>query len=149
MVRGWFQFAIRCCAIVALSVLVGVGFVGCDEGERAEPPPARHQPEEDEAYDVSGLWRMKGSTATYSLRQQGVSIQGRYSDPTDPTVHGDIAGVVDGQKVVLYVAVTFDTRPQENFVAKKEGLIRNPDHMTLVVTEGPRYVGRVQEWYRL
>jgi len=125
---------------------------GCDDGGGDGAPPSDQvQPPDDdqEEYDLTGLWRRKNNPATYSLRQSGHSLQGRFYDPSDPTIHGDIAGVVHGDEVSLYVAVTYDTHPEDNFVAKKEGKIRSRDHMTLVVTGGPKYVGQVQEWYRL
>ncbi|MCX7819960.1 MAG: hypothetical protein N2652_12265 [Kiritimatiellae bacterium] len=145
----WIRSALRWWVTFAIAVAGSLGTTGCDSDDHTPPAKADEHKEEEETYDLTGLWRLKGQQATYSLRQNGPSLQGRYYDPADPTVHGDIAGVVDGDEVALYVAVTFDTHPQDNFVAKKEGVIRNRDHMTLVVTEGPKYVGKVQEWYRL
>lgn len=150
--KAWFKSCVRWWAALVIAATAAVWWGGCDDGDGGRPPPADEQPppdDEETSYDLTGLWRMKNSQATYSLRQRGRSLQGRFYDTSDPTVHGDIAGVVDGDEVALYVAVTFDTHPEDNFVARKEGVIRNRDHMTLVVTGGPKYVGQVQEWYRL
>lgn len=136
------------------AVLLGLALASCDGGGDDAPPPPPPVDDDDnggdgdEDYDLTGVWRMKGRSATYRLRQRGRSIQGAYTDPHDPDVHGDIAGAVTGDKVTLYVAVEYASHPADNFTARKEGVIRNKDHMTLVVTGGPKYLGKVQEWYR-
>jgi len=134
---------------VAAAALAGLVVAGCDEGGDDDgddgSPPA--QPA-DEEYDLTGIWRFQGRESLYKLTQRGRSVQGVFVEPSDPTVRGDIAGVVNGDEVVLYVAVTFDTHPEDNFTARKEGVIHSRNHMTLVVTGGPRYVGQVQQWYR-
>lgn len=149
--RAGFKSVLRWWAAFAIAATAAVWAGGCNDGDGGSPPPNDEQPppDDDESYDLTGLWRRKNDDATYSLRQRGKSLQGRFYDPSDPTVHGDIAGIVEGDEVTLYVAVTYDTHPEDNFTARKEGIIRSRDHMTLVVTGGPRYVGQVQEWYRL
>ena len=101
-----------------------------------------------EQYNLTGSWRRPGLPSTYRLKQSGSSLQGLYYEPYDADVSGAIAGSVDGNDVSMDVAVHFVSHPEDDFVAHKDGKIHNKDHMTLVVTGGPRYVGQVQEWYR-
>ena len=148
MSRGW---------IVLAFAMIGLAVAGCDTGDGGgnggttdtnTTASTDSTSSGSQDYDLTGRWRMKTLKATYKLRQSGKSLQGTYYEPDDPTIYGDIAGVVDGDEVAMYVAVTYETHPADNFTARKDGVIRNEDHMTLTITGGPKYVGKVQEWYR-
>lgn len=97
--------------------------------------------------NLTGTWGWKYS-GKYVLRQSGTSLQGSYSDPQDPEIHGAIAGYVQGARLEIDVIVTHDVHREKDFTAHKSGQIHSNDHMTLVVTGGPNYLGDVQEWYR-
>ncbi len=130
--------------------LLGLAFAGYDEGsdDSSPPPPPPSDDGDRKGYDLTGVWRRKGLTATYRLRQRGRSPQGVYIEADNPDVHGDIAGTVSGDNMDMYVAGEYISHPADNFTARTEGVIHNNDHMTLVVTGGPKYLGKVQEWYR-
>ena len=96
--------------------------------------------------NLTGTWTRLGSK--YRLKQTGSSLQGTYYEPTDPTVRGAIAGTVSGRNVKMTIAVSYSTKPAENFTAVKGGTINSTNHMTLTVTGGPKFLGNVQQWYR-
>ena len=109
-----------------------------DEDDDAEPAAT--------AVNLTGTWTRLGSK--YRLKQTGSSLQGTYYEPTDPTVRGAIAGTVSGRNVKMTIAVSYSTKPANNFTAVKGGTINSTNHMTLTVTGGPKYLGNVQQWYR-
>ena len=130
---------------------LGLWLTGCDGGGGDSSPPSAPEPPSNDtpSYDVTGRWSYRDGLAIYVLKQHGTSVQGKYYNPQDPSIHGDIAGSVHGDEITLYVVVTYDNHPEENFTARKDGIIHNDHHMTLVVTQSPHYQGQRQEWYRL
>lgn len=101
-----------------------------------------------DSINLTGTWRRPGLPSVYELRQSGSSLQGRYYEPNDPNVTGDIAGTVDGDDIEMDVVVDYADDSQADFTAHKSGTILGEDHIELVVTDSPKYQGQVQQWYR-
>ena len=120
-----------------------------DATDTTEPPA---KPVDDDgttaAVNLTGLWGWT-KAGLYKLKQSGASVQGTYFDPDIPEARGAIAGSISGRTIKMTIAVTYSTRPQDNFTAIKTGTIHSSNSMTLTVTGGPKYVGQVQQWHKI
>lgn len=121
-----------------------------DTTDTADETPSKPTTDDgtSSSYNLTGLWGWTKS-GFYKLKQSGASIQGTYFDPAIPEARGAIAGSVSGSVIKITVAVTYSTRPQDNFTAIKTGTIHSSNSMTLTVTGGPKYVGQVQQWHKI
>lgn len=144
---------LRFLGIATLAVL----FLGCndsgsstpaDETASGETEASASEAKDPDAYDVTGKWYRKPYSAIYQLEQSGTSVQGRYYEPNDDTVYGDIAGTMKNNYIEMDVIVHYLTHPQDNFTAHKEGPVIDNNIIHFTITGGDHFLGQHQTWLR-